>query len=275
MEALEIRDGGEDSILLAGGTDLMVQHRRGSGVLPDLPEKTMFIGHLSELQEVSVEGEGISIGAACTLARLLGEPNLPDYIKVPLAQMASPAVRNVATIGGNICNSSPAGDTLPMLYALEARLLIQSRRASHSMAVEDFITAPGQNRLQPNEILTQVQIPAAVFDNYYYRKIGARKANAVSKLSFFALSRREGQQIQELRIALGAVAPTVIRSREGESLLAGLNPEEIIPVLPEVWACYQSLIRPIDDVRSSREYRRRVALALLENYLRSLGEGFL
>ncbi|KUG02462.1 xanthine dehydrogenase, fad binding subunit [hydrocarbon metagenome] len=265
-EALEIRESG-DTVLLAGGSDLMVQNRRGSGIIPDLGGAVVFIAHLPELQGIFVAEDSIKIGAACTLAGLLQEPDMPEYVKAPLAQMASPAIRNTATIGGNICNSSPAGDTLPMLYALEARLLIQSSKHSYMVRVEDFITGPGQNLLQTDEILVQVQIPNRIYDGYYYKKVGARKANAISKLSFFAVSRQEDNRIQELRIALGSVAPTVVRSREAESLLAGLAWGEIAQVLPEVQAYYEDLIQPIDDVRSSQEYRHRVALGLLRNYL--------
>ena len=95
----------------------MVRHKTWSGVAPKLPNPALMIGHLKELREIRVVDDNVRIGACCTLAEILGNGSVPDHVKLPLKQMASPSIRNIATMGGNIANASPAGDSLPMLYA--------------------------------------------------------------------------------------------------------------------------------------------------------------
>ena len=114
----------QNSLVLAGGTDFMLKRARMTR--EDRP--VLCVGHLEELHQIKISGQELRIGAACTLTQLLQSPLLPEYLKRPIAGMASPAIRNIATIGGNICNASPAGDALPMLYALDA-VLCQIGRA--------------------------------------------------------------------------------------------------------------------------------------------------
>lgn len=265
-EALTIRSQ-EMVNVLAGGTDLMVRNRSWSGTLPAFKQGVLFIGHLEELKNISVAKEHITIGASCTLAQILSDSRIPEYVKLPLMQMASPAIRNVATIGGNICNASPAGDTLPMLYALEASVQLVSRQAARIVGIEDFILGPGSIQLREDEILGQIYIPVATFNTWYYKKAGSRKANAISKVSFFAVANGYNSRILDLRIALGAVAPTPVRSREGEERLTGLELATLPDILPEIMNCYEKLLSPIDDIRSSRSYRHRAALLILESFL--------
>jgi CO/xanthine dehydrogenase FAD-binding subunit len=265
-EALEIRSR-ENTTVFAGGSDLMVRHRVWSGVIPNFPQPLLFIGHLPELQNIRIENNLLKIGAACTLEQILRDPKIPEYLKLPVSQMASPAIRNLATLGGNICNASPAGDTLPMLYALDAQLILKSKNKTTAVNVKDFITGPGQNILQGDEIAVEIVIPLADYNQFYYRKVGSRKANCISKLSFFGLAKMEAGQVQAVRIAFGAVAPTVVRSTEAESLLEGVRKPHFSALLPELAGAYTPLINPIDDVRSTKKYRRTVSLRLLEHFL--------
>jgi len=266
IEALDIRNN-ENTIVFAGGTDLMVKHREWSGAVPKFSTSLLFIGHLTELQTINIDNNSLKIGAACTLAQILNDKRIPDYLKLPIAQMASPSIRNMGTIGGNIGNSSPAGDTLPMLYALDAQLTIQSKSKTYAVGIEDFITGPGQNLLKPDEILSEITIPLSNYRQYYYRKVGSRKANCISKISFFALANGDAAQIHEVRIAFGAVAPTVIRSFEAETLLKGINKSQISERLNDIKSSYANLLNPVDDRRSTKIYRQKVSLQLLENFL--------
>lgn len=265
-KALDIRTS-EPTIIFAGGTDLMVRYRTWSGVVPGFPKTLVFIGHLPELQTISIANNTLKIGAACTLAQILHDQRIPEYIKLPLAQMASPSIRNIATIGGNIGNSSPAGDTLPMLYALDAQLTIQAKNKTRVVGIADFIIGPGQNMLKNDEIVSEISIPLNEYRQCYYKKVGSRKANCISKATFYALFKGDADNIHEIKMSFGAVAPTVIRSPEGEALLTGIARAQIPDLLPAVKACYADLIRPIDDLRSTREYRRKVTLRILENLL--------
>jgi CO/xanthine dehydrogenase FAD-binding subunit len=262
-EALRIRSSGNTQVL-AGGTDLMVKRGRFSPVVCPV----LLISQLEELRQIVRCGDELRIGASCTLTGLLRSPLLPDYLREPLAQMASPAIRNVATIGGNLCNASPAGDALPMLYALDAMLYLQSEAGGEEVPVQDFILAPGRTRLHEAQLLTEIRIPLRRGWRCTYRKVGMRRANSLSKLSFYALSDRPAGCLRDIRIAFGAVAPTVVRSREAElEILSGISlpPED---QLRRALACYDKLLHPIDDARSSQVYRRAVSLRLLAQYLR-------
>lgn len=265
-EALEIRSL-KNTMLFAGGSDIMVKYRAWSGTVADLPKAVLFIGHLHELQEISVNNKIIKIGAAATFSQILQDKRIPEYIKLPIAQIGSPAIRNQGTIGGNICNSSPAGDTLPMLYVLDAEVTVESLKKAYTIGISDFISGPGRNMLKPEDILTHISIPLGDYNQFYYKKVGPRKANSISKVSFFALDNTDASQIQEIKMAFGAVAPIVIRSPEKEVLLKSIKKTDIPKIIDEVKGHYNKLINPIDDLRSTKEYRRNISMQILENFL--------
>ena len=250
--------------VLAGGTDLMV--RRGRVLSGGRP--VLYIAHLDELRQITRSADGLRVGAACTLSQLLASPLLPDYIKQPIAQMASPAIRNVATIGGNLCNASPAADALPMLYALDAALCLQSEGKTEWVSVQDFILGPGRTRLNEGQLLTQIRIPLRQGWRCFYHKVGMRRANSLSKLSFYALAEHTPGHLKDVRIALGAVAPTVVRSREAELEIISGNRPLSSEQLQSILAQYDTLLKPIDDARSNASYRREISLRLLRQYLR-------
>jgi len=253
--------------LLAGGTDLMVRHKTWSGVVPHFEGPVLLIGHLPELQGIEIRDQRLFIGSAVTLAAILEHPLVPDHIKSPIAQMASAPIRNLATLGGNICNASPAGDSLPMLYALDAGLHLESVQGQQTVTIQDYITGPGRTRLNPGQLLTAIEIPLIKCRAHYYRKVGQRQANSISKVSFYAAADYDNQHIDWVRIALGAVAPTVVRIPAAEGLLAGLDVSELKAAIPAVINKYQELLSPVDDVRSTQLYRREVSLRLLDDYL--------
>jgi CO/xanthine dehydrogenase FAD-binding subunit len=262
MDALTIRIS-EHVHVLAGGTDFMVKRRRLS---PD-DRPVLCISQLKELRQIVRNRDELCIGAACTLSELLMSPLLPDYLKRPISEMASPAIRNIATIGGNLCNASPAGDALPMLYALDAVLYLQSVAGQEVVAVQDFILAPGKTQLGDEQLLTEIRIPLLRDWHCTYRKVGTRCANSLSKLSFYAIADRSAQCLRDIRIAFGAVAPTVVRCREAEqAILYGIH-LPTVDYLQQITAYYDGLLKPIDDVRSSHTYRRAVSLRLLKQYL--------
>lgn len=266
QEALAIRQQ-EQALPLAGGTDLMVRHRSWSGVVPTFSRPLLLMGHLPELRHIKIDGDCATIGAAATLNEILHHPEIDSHIKRPLSEMASPAIRNMATLGGNICNASPAGDSLPMLFAMDAVLTLQSVSGYRQLAVEQFITAPGSNSLANDEILTSITIPVSDYNLAYYRKIGTRKANAISKLSFYGVATVRQGRIEDVRISLGAVGPTPVRSRAAEALIREASPGELPERAEAVRELYRSLVNPIDDVRSTRTYRLNTAMRLLDFFI--------
>lgn len=257
-------------ILYAGGTELMVRNIRWGGVpLPSLHD-VIFVGHLDELKRIDIDDGCLRIGACASLADVRLHPSTPAVLKKIVGEMASPAVRRLATIGGNICNASPAADTLPFLYAVDARVVCESLHGQREIAIDQFISGPGKTDLGTDEILTSVIIPGNVFTHQFYRKVSARRANSLAKVSFVGLAKKEGKRLTDIRCAFGAVGPTVVRSRRIEraavKALSAPSPSAVKRLVTE----YSGQIRPIDDQRSTAIYRKSVALRLLGNYLQSL-----
>jgi xanthine dehydrogenase FAD-binding subunit len=267
-EALEIRSRCS-AIPFAGGTDLMVKRRRGAGALPDFERPVLFLDKVKELKGfVQTEG-GVEIGAAVALSVLAENPLVARILRSIVLEIGAPALRNVATIGGNVCNASPAGDTLPFLYACEARLRIASLESERVVGIADFITGPGRIDIGPGEILRSILIPARVPETCHWRKVGTRKANALTKVSIAALAEVRGGRVNSARIALGAVAPTVVRLTEVEGMLKGTSAADLPRLSPEIRRLSAEAVRPIDDQRSTAAYRSLVAVNLVESFVGS------
>jgi xanthine dehydrogenase FAD-binding subunit len=266
-EAVKIRaDSG--AIPFAGGTDLMVRFRSWSGLPPSVAKPVIFLSAVPKLVEMTRSETRLSIGAGVTLSALLEEDSVPAVLKAAMARMASPGVRSRATIGGNLCNASPAADTVPPLVVLDALAVIAGTSGERTVPVARFATGPGRTVLSDDEILVRIEIPLPrKGTEFSYRKVGTRRANALSKLSVAALWRIEGGRLADFRIAFGAVAPVVVRLPETEALLSGLGAKEIGKILPEIVEAYASVLRPIDDQRSNAEYRKAVALNILQSIL--------
>ena len=257
-EALLIRQ--EHRVIpFAGGTDLMVKYRRHTGLAPQFELPIVLLGHLQELRFVDVSSDELVIGAATTLADLVSHEATPEALRLAAGEIASPALRNVATLVGNVCNASPAGDTLPALYCLNASLILASSDGERRVAVDGFMLGPGQTVLRGDELVKAVSIPRESVDQIHYRKVGTRQANALSKLSFLGLAHTEGQSVLDLRIAFGAVAPTIVRSKELEREYSGLSKSDLARQLPALLDAYSKLIVPIDDQRSTAHYRKAVS----------------
>ena len=253
-------------ILFAGGTDLMVKRKQWSGLLPIFDKPVMFISDLEELKQIRLEEGHLFIGTACTFSDLIESPFIPELYKQVFMQIASPAVRNIATIGGNICNSSPAGDSLPLLYALDAELVIESSCRRVLMPIADFITGPGRNILTSSEIVTAIKLPIQDFEKAVYKKVSPRKSNALSKISFVALANMEKGAYKDIRIAFGSVAPTVIRSLDIEGEIINMAAQGNLD-MPQIIRDYATLVKPIDDQRSTAFYRKEVCKRLLGDFL--------
>lgn len=265
-EALNLR-AERNAIPFAGGTDLMVRYRYESGAIPEYPAPVMFINHLQDLRGIRRLGHGISIGAGATLTEVLQSDEVPALLKEAVETIAAPALRNVATLAGNICNASPAGDSICALYALDAGVKVVSSQAERILPIYQFITGPGQTELREDEIVTEIIVPEDRSTLHLFRKVGTRRANALSKLSMAGAARITEDRIDEIRIALGAVGPTVVRSLELEKKMEGLRRDEAGQELEELLRSYDALIQPIDDQRSTAVYRKKVALNLLHLFL--------
>ena len=266
-EALEFR-AARKARPFAGGTDLMVRYRGYSGTLPKLEGPILFLDAVEELKEISVGENSITIGAGATLTEMLACADLPELIRRSVELIAAPGLRNRATMGGNLCNASPAGDSIVPLYVHEAHVVLVSPEGERTLPVDEFLTGPGKTALAENEILKSFLIPLLPSGITYYRKVGTRRANALSKLSTAGYASMKGGEITDFRFSLGAVAPTVIRLTEAEELVRGSSPDRID--IEAVLASAAPRIRPIDDQRSTADYRRQTALNALQEFLNIL-----
>lgn len=244
---------------VAGGTDWMVRH--------DPADAPVFLGRIDALRAVRQDGTDISIGACCTFAQLLSEPLVPQLLKDAIHDIASPAIRNRGTIGGNIINASPAGDTLPPLYLLEATLTLQSQSGTRHVPVDTFILGVKRTDIRPGELLTRITLPATRGVTRF-EKVGARRAQAISKCSFAGLLRIEDDIVDDFRAAFGAVGTTALRNIDAERTLVGLPAGQVIDAIPALRAAYGALLSPIDDQRSTSAYRHATCLNLLEAFIR-------
>lgn len=242
---------------IAGGTDLLVQLRQERRTVTGF----INIADLPELKQLNITEHRLQIGAGVTFNQYLSEAaTVFTPLSEAVAQIASPSVRNRATFGGNIVNASPAADTLPLLYALDAELTLRSAKGQRKISVHDFIIGPKRTKLRSAEILTQIEFEIPERYTYLYRKIGPRRAMALSKVSFFGLFLPVSNAI---RIAYGAVGPTVIRAYSAEKLFKEGNIEGIPALIEET-------VRPISDQRSTAEYRRYLCRRLTEAFLRQI-----
>ncbi|NPV56300.1 MAG: xanthine dehydrogenase family protein subunit M [Anaerolineae bacterium] len=268
-DALEALNAyGDRAHILAGGTDLLVRMRH-DGIYPEV---ILDLGALGELRKISRDGDDIHLGALVTHRQIEKDAMLAGEAGMLVSachQVGSVQIRNSGTIGGNLANASPAGDAVLALYLLEAAVHLQSKHRDRWVPVGEFITAPGQTTRRADEIICGVRFKrlppdAAVF----FEKVGQRQAVTISKASAGGIVRISQGCFQECRLALGAVAPTIIRLPEVEAALAGS------PVSPQVIdraaALAAATCHPIDDIRSTVAYRRHLVQVLVHRGLAAM-----
>jgi len=269
-EALEILRAGEVTVL-AGGTDLMPQSH--SGKLP-LARVLMSVRRVPELQGIAETEGTIRIGAATTIRELRASSLVRGRLPIlwqACDRFASDQVRNAATIGGNVCNASPAGDTLVPLLVLDAQVVLVSKPDGamqvRRLPIAEFFLGPGRTRRRPGELLAAIEVPAppAGFVSEFY-KFGTRPALDISAISIGFGAVRERGVLRAVRVALGAVAPTPIRAARAEAALEGAAPDE--QALAAATAAALEAIHPIADVRASDWYRRELVRNMLPRVVR-------
>jgi CO/xanthine dehydrogenase FAD-binding subunit len=250
----------------AGGTDLMVLLEAGR-----LEHRKFFsIAHLKELRGVEESGEFIHIGALTTYTDVrrsaLLAREFPMLIEAA-RETGGIAIQNRGTVGGNIANASPAADTPPALLAYGAEVELVSASGARRVDYAEFHTGYRQTLMRADEMISRVLLRRPREGaRHFYRKVGTRRAQAISKVCLAALAEvGEGGRVEEARIALGSVAPTVVRCRGTETLLRGRRPEG--DLMKEALSEMSRDIAPIDDVRSTARYRLRVARNLLAEFL--------
>jgi carbon-monoxide dehydrogenase medium subunit len=256
-EALEVKkDFGDRAKVLAGGTDLLV-------LLKDQKLKAEAVMSLRGIGELNLircdEGRGATIGALATFGDVAASPfireKFPDLVEA-CKQIGAVQIQNLGTVGGNLCNASPAADTAPPLLVMDAMLTLASTRGERQISINDFFLGPRQTVLQTDEILKDIFIPQAPGRRgATYLKLGQRKAMEIAIVGISVAIHLNGsdRDISECRIAMGSVAPTPLRARKGEEILKGREIKD--DLIEEVAAVAAEEASPISDVRGSREYR--------------------
>lgn len=257
-------------MILAGGTDLMVQHRGWSSTLPDFPYPTLFIKGLeAELKYIKQEDGWIKIGALASLEMCLKNEGIPSIYKDALFEMASVNIRNEATVAGNIENASPAGDSLPVLFALDAEIVLKSIDGKRIIPISDYIVGVRKTSRKDNEMITEIRFKVPDYTHHQWVKVGGRRADAISKVCFVGLARIENNNLVDLRLSLGSVSPVAIRHPEIEEKYLG-SVSDLKTKVDALIKDYDSFIQPINDQRSNKDYRRQVSHNIIRNFIESL-----
>ena len=252
----------------AGGTDLMVLLEAGK-----LPHRNYInIWGLDELRGIEVNDSHVTLGALTTYTDVQSHPILQSEFPM-LGQAASEtgglAIQNRGTLGGNIINASPAADSPPALLAYDAEIELISSSGSRWVPYHGFHTGYKQMQLGADELLARIRLPRNTAGvTHYYRKVGTRKAQAISKVCLAATARMNDGQIEDARIAVGSVAPIVVRCVQTEDALRGRKPDN--ETIASAGAALVREISPIDDIRSTADYRLQVTKNLLTDFVLGL-----
>jgi carbon-monoxide dehydrogenase medium subunit len=269
-EAFALLAGGDGALRpIAGGTDLMVQI---TGELGPPPEQMLDLWRLDELRGIALDGDALSLGALTTYTEIRNSDLVAQHLPAlaeAAATIGAAQIQNRGTLGGNIVNASPAGDTLPVLLVTDAEIVLGSAAAERTVAARDFWPAYRQTARRADELVVRIRIPLPVGRQVRFRKVGTRRAQAISKVVIAVAWREDGGVWRDVRVALGSVAATPIRATETERVLEGAAARK--ETADHAADSIAREIHPIDDVRSTADYRRFVTARILHRLLREAG----
>ncbi len=238
---------------MSGGTDLLVKIRIGKVK----PSKIVSLSKVEALHFIREKNDEIAVGATVTHAELLDDLSIKKNFPLlydALYTIGSPQIRNRGTLVGNVVNASPAGDGLLALYLLDASVELSN---GEELKIEEFVTGPSKTVLKRGEYVKAIHIPKQKWDVHYFEKIGQRNAMTISTVSVGWLINCENGRVSDVRMAFGSVAPTVLRMKKVEKFMKGkkVNRE----LVDEISKMVGRTVKPIDDVRGSADYRRRLS----------------
>lgn len=256
---------------VAGGTDFVPRLNLELHTIPNgqkKPLQIIYLGYLG-LDSITEENGTVSIGACCKLNDIMKNPIINERIPVlaeTIRQMAGLTIRNTGTIGGNIMNASPAADSVPTLMVLDADFVLESEKGARTVKAAEFFTGPGKTAAKPDEILSKIKIKPEK-GKAAFQKLGRRQAETLSVVNAAAYVEQEKGICENIRVAIGSVAPVVVRCRLVESDLSGKAlTEDAIKAASE---SVVNEIKPIDDIRSSAWYRNRVAPVIISRAIKA------
>ena len=290
-EALELKLK-HNAIIFAGGTDLMVEHLRGSNLIAKFERPVLFINEVDELKGIKEDENNIIIGALTTFDEIIKSSITPQVLKDIIGALttfdeiikssitpqvlkdsalgiAGPPIRNIATIGGNICNASPSADSLPSLYAMDAVLILKTKDSQREVKIKDFIIGVSKTTIKDDEILTHIMIPKKNYEYSFYKKIGTRKANALSKLAICALVCKENDKYR-FKISFCTLGVTVTRDESIEEKFITSDIDDWKNNINSIQEAYSVIMKPRDSARSTALYRKKCALNLIKYFIEDI-----
>lgn len=261
QEALDIL-AAESVTPYGGGTDLMKK--------PDEKARYLFLNKVPEMKNIVMDTEYIRIGAGCTFTDVIESEMTPAILKEAAGLVAAPAIRNFGTVGGNICNGSPKADCALIFFVTDAQLRLVSKGGERIIPIAEFYLGRNRTALQKDELLVEILMNKTGLDHYYYKKVGARKALTMSRVSFAAILKVEDGKITQCMTAFGAVGDVILRRKEIDEMLIGRTIPEAKAIKENYLAAYDQAINPVQG-RISGEYKKTVCLNLLGDFLDSNG----
>jgi len=263
-----LSEPGRSMKVIAGGTDVMVLM---NAHILDAAE-FLDIWRVNELRGISDDGDALRVGALTTYTQLIRAELIQRHVPALVAAsrtIGAIQIQNRGTIGGNIVNASPAGDSLPVLAAYDAEVEIGSARGTRRLAFTEFYSGYRRTMLQPDELVLAVRIPKLQpGERDFFRKVGTRRAQAISKTVLAAKATISGEVVERISIGVGSVAPTVIRVPQTERLLTGAALTQAL--IKDACRLIAQEISPISDLRSTEHYRRTVTGNVLGKFLRQI-----
>jgi len=250
-----------EAAVVAGGTDLVVRMKQGTA----LPSCIINIDSIAGQDYITYDGKkGLRIGAQASIHSLATSPLIKSKYGVlakAAGELGTPHIRRRATLAGNLCNAAPSAETAPALIVLDASLKLVATGRERTVPVEDFFVGPGQTALAPDEIVAEIQVPDFPHrSGGVYLKHTVRKALDLAIVGVAVTVTMEGDSLGDVKIALGAVAPTPLRAGAAEAVLKGRKISDTL--LEQAGQAAAEASKPIDDIRSSAEYRRKMVKVL-------------
>ena len=281
QEALALHRNPE-LIPYAGGTDLMVEAKEGA--------KYLFLRGIPEMKQITEDDEYIRFGAACTFTEVISDPLTPAILKEACLSIAAPAIRNAGTLGGNIGNGSPKADSALIFMVTDSKLRLTSAENERTIPIMEFYPGGKKTALASDELITEVLMPRHGIGNYYYKKVGARNALAISRVSFAGILEFEEIEfehldedssptpigikkhlvIKNIAAAFGAVSDVIIRKPEIDGMLIGKTIKQAKEIKEAYINAWSEAIVPIRG-RVGEVYRKEVCMNLLRDFLESNG----
>ena len=271
-EALDILSK-HDCYILAGGSDLMVVKKNIAGALPKFDKDILYVSHIEEMKGIYKDEKGLHIKAGTTMDEVEKSLLVPSLLRKAISELASTNIRHFATLVGNIANASPAGDTIVVDVVLDAIIKLESVDGERFVKAEDFVLGVRKIDRKPNELITEIIFPDVDYNGELWFKVGSRKADSISKVMMAGIYKISGKTLENFALVFGSVSIKPVRSHELEDELKGMSLDDVMKNKAHIIEEYSKLIKPIDDQRSTAEYRLTVAKNMIAKFIDQIVEG--